>query len=96
MIGLVLWYKSDPGVGLVWCEDQGPLAFLGADVPLPEGAKPLHCGDQLRFRFETRGGVRHVCEVLDCTAATGDVAPHEIIASYHRSREADRKLRVVA
>jgi len=96
MIGLILWYKPDPGVGMVWCEDQGPLAFLGPEVRLPDGVETLHCGDQMLFSFELREGVRYVRDVVSLTAGTGDQDPHEIIAGYHRTREAERSLRVVA
>ncbi len=96
MMGLLLWYNPETEVGLIWCEDQGPLAVLGADVPLPEGAGPLHCGDQLRFSLEMRDGLRCVRDVIDCAAATGKTAPHEIMADFHRARDAERRLRVVA
>ena len=96
MIGLVLWYNPEPGVGVVWCEDQGPLAFLGPEANLPEGAGLLDCGDQLMFSFEVRDGVRYVRDILSLTEGTGGNQPHEIIAQYHDARETERTFRVVA
>lgn len=96
MIGLVLWYKSEAGVGMVWCEDQGPLAFIGPDVTLPGEVAGLHCGDQILFSFELRDGVRYVRDILSLTEGTGCEKPHEIIAQYHEARESERTLRVVA
>lgn len=96
MMGLVLWYNPDPGIGMVWCEDQGPLAFLGAEVRLPDGAPELRCGDLLAFDFEMLDGVRYVCRILQVVAGHGAVAPAEIIARYHRTREGDAVLNVVA
>ena len=96
MIGLVLWYNPDPGVGMVWCEDQGPLAFLGPEARLPDGAGALQCGDQLVFSFELRDGVRYVRDVMNVTAGQGATDPHEIIARYHQTREEERTFRVVA
>jgi len=96
MIGLVLWYNSDPGVGMVWCEDQGPLAFLGPEARLPEGTGALQCGDQLLFSFELRDGVRYVRDVMNVTTGPGNQDPKDIIAGFHQAREDERTLRVVA
>ena len=96
MIGLILWYNPDPGVGMVWCEDQGPLAFLGPEARLPRGTGALNCGDQLVFSFELREGVRYVRDVMSLTEGTGGRDPREIIAGYHEGRERERNLRVVA
>ena len=96
MIGLVLWYNPDPGVGMVWCEDQGPLAFLGPDAGLPEGTGALACGDQLLFSYELRDGVRYVRDVMSVSAGEGSHDPREIITGFHRAREEERSLRVVA
>lgn len=81
---------------MVWCEDQGPLAFLGPEVTLPGEAASLHCGDQLVFSFELREGVRYVRDILSLTEGTGGNQPHEIIAQYHDARETERTFRVVA
>lgn len=96
MMGLLLWFKPDPGVGMVWCEDQGPLAFLGPEARLPAGADTLNCGDQLVFSFELREGVRYVRDVMSLTAGTGTQDPSEIIAGFHDRRERERNFRVVA
>ena len=96
MMGLVLWYNPDPGVGMVWCEDQGPLAFLGPEARLPKGTEAFACGDQLVFSFELREGVRYVRDVMSFTAGTGGQDPRDIIAGFHRARDMERNLRVVA
>lgn len=96
MIGLVLWYNPEPGVGMVWCEDQGPLAFLGPEVTIPGEGVTLHCGDQLVFSFEVRDGVRYVRDILSLALGDGGQDPREIIAGYHQAQEDDRNLRVVA
>lgn len=96
MMGLVLWFNPDSGVGIVWCEDQGPLAFLGPEVRLPDGANTPECGDQLVFSFEMREGVRYVRDVMSLTAGTRGQDPREIIAGFHQAREVERNLRVVA
>lgn len=96
MIGLVLWYKPDPGVGMVWCEDQGPLAFLGPEASLPPGAAALLCGDQLVFSFELREGVRYVRDVFSVAHGTGGRDPAEILTDFHASQRAEPRIRGVA
>ena len=96
MMGLVLWFKPEPGVGMVWCEDQGPLAFLGPEVTYPQDAPLLQCGDEIVFSFELREGVRYVRDVLSVTEGNGAHDPQEIIARFHETRERERNFRVVA
>jgi len=96
MIGLVLWYNPKAQVGMIWCEDQGPLAFLGPDVALPHGIEALGAGDQLTFSIELRDDVRFVRDVVAVTVTPGGMDPAEILAGYHRTREVERHLNIVA
>jgi hypothetical protein len=94
MIGLVLWYNPKAQVGVIWCEDQGPLAYLGPEVALPKGLRGLVCGDQLIFSFDLSDGVRLVRSVSSVSAGVTD--PAEILAGHHRQAETAARLRVVA
>lgn len=96
MIGLVLWYNPKARAGMVWCEDQGPLAFLGPDARLPDGCASLECGDQLTFSIDMRENVRFVRDVVQITSGAGAADPREILAGYHRAREAETHLNIVA
>ena len=90
MMGLVLWYNPDPGVGMIWCEDQGPLAFIGPTMRLARDVHGLACSDELR------DGVRYVRDVLSRTPGDGTRDPAEIISGFHQAEDEDRSLRVVA
>lgn len=96
MIGLVLWFNPKAQVGMIWCEDQGPLAFLGPDVVLPERNAVLDCGDQVTFSIELCDGVRHVRDVYAVLPGAASSDPREIIAGYHQSQERARHLSIVA
>lgn len=96
MIGLVLWHNPDSRVGMIWCEDQGPLAFIGPEVSLPAGAVDLACGDQLTFSFELRDDVRYVRDVYIVERGVMDADPREIIAGFHRNREREAGFNSVA
>jgi hypothetical protein len=85
MIGLVLWHNPKAQVGMIWCEDQGPLAFLGPDVALPKAQRALSCGDQLVFTVEIRDGVRFVSRVEAVLPGVPGADPREILSGYHQA-----------
>lgn len=103
MFGLVLWFSEISNSGMIWCEDQGPLAFIGPDSTLPDHMDNLACGDRLVFSIDERNGVRHVRDVFNVTRDSGSYDPRDILAGYHEFGDEpaayhhDRpKLRVVA
>lgn len=96
MIGLVLWYNPEAHVGMIWCEDQGPLAFIGPKVRLPKGCAALDCGDQLTISLEIRDGVRFVRDVVEVHSGACGTDPRAILAGFHSTREANTHLSIVA
>lgn len=96
MLGVVLWYNPDSGTGIIWCEDQGPLAFLGPEVRLPSGAKSPESGDQLVMSLETREGARYVRDVFSWTPGGTGQDPRDILSGYHQSQERAGRLSIVA
>lgn len=105
MIGIVLWYNTDKCVGLVWCEDQGPLAYIGPDIAMPQDGANLDganldganlgCGDQISFVYEVRENVRYVVAIEKVQQGRTMADPQSILSAYHDKTEA-RQLRVVA
>ena len=95
MIGIVLWYNTDKQVGLVWCEDQGPLAYIGPEIAVPERAHPLGCGDQISFLHEVRDRVRYVTSIERVETGRTVADPQSVLAAYHENTGA-KGLRVVA
>ena len=59
MNGVVLW--TGQGQALIWCEDQGPLAFCEL-AELPRG-QTLGCGDLVQFKACFHGKMRVACDV---------------------------------
>jgi len=96
MMGIVLWFNPGARVGMIWCEDQGPLAFFGPEVDLPAGREALDCGDQITFSIDVRDDVRFVRDVVSVTPAMGATDPRDILAGYHSTREAESHLSIVA
>lgn len=62
MIGVVIWSSEACRKAVVWCEDQGPLAYMrGSDSlsdSLSEGGNWPAPGDLLRMECETVGNLR--------------------------------------
>lgn len=63
MIGVVIWSSESSRKAVIWCEDQGPLAYLrGCDSLLEQIDWPVP-GDLLRLECETVGNLRHAHSV---------------------------------
>ncbi|MFV0293484.1 MAG: hypothetical protein ACK5II_09850 [Paracoccus sp. (in: a-proteobacteria)] len=63
MIGVVIWSSETNDKAVIWCEDQGPLAYLkGRDSLLDEAEWPVP-GDLLRLECETIGNLRQAHSV---------------------------------
>ena len=60
MIGVVLWSAEQESKAVVWCEDQGDLAFIGDGDPQAEGLGQLVAGDILEFDVKIDGDFRRV------------------------------------
>lgn len=88
MIGLVLWHNPEAGVGVIWCEDQGPLAFLGPDVALPEGVETMHPGDEVNLRLQVKGGARYVREIRSLRVGKPGADPRAILAAAQPASQA--------
>lgn len=60
MIGVILWSDTLERKAVVWCEDQGDLAFLGSGCVQHEYLGQLTAGDLLEFDVEIEGNLRCV------------------------------------
>ena len=63
MIGVVIWSSEANRKAVIWCEDQGPLAYLRDCDSLTEQADWPVPGDLLRLECETIGNLRHAHSV---------------------------------
>lgn len=96
MHGVVLWFNPVARVGMIWCEDQGPLAFLAPDIALPAADDALACGDQILFTLDVRDGVRYVRDVFEVLPGAEGADPAQILSDAYRARERARHLSTVA
>jgi len=93
MIGVVIWSSEETRKAVIWCEDQGPLAYLGGgegviadlDWPVP--------GDLLRLECETVGNLRHATSVSVIAARACPQLPAALLGQTNRPAS---HLRIVA
>lgn len=103
MIGVILWSDETERKAVVWCEDQGDLAFVDKSVS-PAGTEPFFAvGDIVRFDLCVEANLRkaHNARLLeDQTAAcsapaerqrgtqeTAKIIPFRVLPKVHDSEE---------
>lgn len=59
MLGVVLWSDNSDNKAVIWCEDQGDLAYFngGSDAPLEMA--DLDAGDLVRFELQQNKHLRY-------------------------------------
>ncbi len=92
MNGIVLWYKNDKQTGLVWCEDQGPLACITAETDLGGETDLLQAGDQIVFESSIRDGMRQVARLVSLRRSAGSLDVQALLsAEAARVKSTERK-----
>lgn len=60
MIGVVLWSDISDRKAVIWCEDQGDLAFLNSNDDFRMTGGFFDAGDVVQFDMEVRATMRRV------------------------------------
>lgn len=60
MIGVVLWSDPSDRKAVIWCEDQGDLAFLNASEEPGPADEFFDAGDLVQFDVEINASMRRV------------------------------------
>ncbi|WP_299674824.1 hypothetical protein [uncultured Roseobacter sp.] len=58
MIGVVLWSDASDRKAVIWCEDQGDLAFLNSADELLQSDAFFDAGDVVQFDMEVQASMR--------------------------------------
>lgn len=71
MIGIVIWSSSPSGDSIIWCEDQGDLAYYTPGES--DALEGFHTGDVIRFDLTRICGRRQAVNplLLEARAAAG-------------------------
>ncbi|MEO0379398.1 MAG: hypothetical protein AAF252_03960 [Pseudomonadota bacterium] len=58
MIGIILWSDAAEGKAVIWCEDQGDLAYYSESSPTAMYDSFFDVGDVVEFDFTTQRNTR--------------------------------------
>ncbi len=73
MIGVILWRDVDDGKAVIWCEDQGDLAYLDRLEDILDPVTSFAVGDVVRFDMTIERHMRlarNVTRLLDNWGST--------------------------
>mmetsp|Transcript_27371 Transcript_27371/g.50260 ORF Transcript_27371/g.50260 Transcript_27371/m.50260 type:complete len:120 (-) Transcript_27371:45-404(-) len=80
MIGVILWSDATDQKAVIWCEDQGDLAFLSSpeNVNLPDHF--FEVGDLVQFDVSTRRNLRLAHNTARLVASSGSALADDLKA----------------
>ncbi|MEM9576715.1 MAG: hypothetical protein AAF999_06845 [Pseudomonadota bacterium] len=58
MLGVILWSDAADGKAVIWCEDQGDLAYLNAKDDVLQAGDFFDAGDLVQFDMEVSQSIR--------------------------------------
>ncbi|MDO5632705.1 MAG: hypothetical protein Q4G22_12840 [Paracoccus sp. (in: a-proteobacteria)] len=93
MIGVVVWSSADREKAVIWCEDQGALAYLQGreNLAMPGMGWP-EAGDLMELETEFLASLRHARRVALLSEAQCPDLPDTL----RRTTEAEPHLRLVS
>lgn len=59
MLGVVLWSDATDRKAVIWCEDQGDLAYVNAPEPLFDDSAFFDAGDLVQFDMDVTQTTRY-------------------------------------
>lgn len=81
MIGFVIWCDADERQAVVWCEDQGDLAYCSAGRLEPGDFGRFQPGDMVRFDVRVEGALRRASNIALVSRAQGAHLPGQLQAA---------------
>jgi len=79
MYGVVLWKDIEGSRAVIWCEDQGDLAFLSAEEGMHSGAD-LDAGDLIHFDVMWDGALRRANNAKLVASHAFPTLPKDLVA----------------
>lgn len=86
MLGVVVWSNEKKNKAVIWCEDQGSLAYLEGVVNLASGAVWPVAGDLVELESTLEGGLRVASKVKLVSQGAGSALPqalHQQVRKVH-------------
>lgn len=79
MIGVVLWRDVDAAKAVIWCEDQGDLAFFSASASA--GTFDICVGDWVSFELELHVDLRMAVDLRVLAGPPSPELVHDLVAT---------------
>lgn len=73
MLGVVLWSDASDKKAVIWCEDQGDLAFVSANESVLNPDDFFDAGDLVQFDMTMKNSVRRACNTRLLEGKAGTV-----------------------
>lgn len=80
MLGVVVWSNEKRSKAVIWCEDQGALAYLAGTTNLVLQADWPEVGDLVELECILEGGLRLARQVRLLSPGAGAALPHALQA----------------
>lgn len=81
MLGVVVWSNEPRNKAVIWCEDQGALAYLEGLANLSLGSDWPNPGDLVELECRLEGGLRLAHDVRLVSQGVGSALPQALRAS---------------
>lgn len=88
MFGVVLWSDATAQKAVIWCEDQGELAFYTPDDDSKHQAPELDAGDLIQFDLSVQHNVRKACNPRLLMQSHSPDLPNQLQAEHKAVAEA--------
>lgn len=80
MLGVVVWSNEPRCKAVIWCEDQGDLAYLVGMTNLSKAGAWPEAGDLVELESTLEGGLRLACNVRMVSRGAGAALPQALHA----------------
>ncbi|MFK7869497.1 MAG: hypothetical protein AB8B58_09680 [Roseobacter sp.] len=95
MIGVILWSDPADRKAVIWCEDQGDLAFFNAQDSTLDANAFFDAGDVVQFDMELDSSIRRASNPQLLLEKTGKSLPQALRAAVPDVRPAEATAEVI-
>ncbi|MBW4708703.1 hypothetical protein KX928_13015 [Roseobacter sp. YSTF-M11] len=95
MIGVVLWSDASDRKAVIWCEDQGDLAFLNSAGDTLQSDAFFDAGDVVQFDMEVHASMRRAHNPRLVLERAGADLPDVLLRGVSPSEDAPRSAQII-
>lgn len=95
MIGVVLWSDASDRKAVIWCEDQGDLAFLNSADDIFQSDAFFDAGDVVQFDMEVQASMRRAHNPRLVVEQAGASLPDALRQTAHSAAQSTEGAKVI-